>query len=343
MTKELVELHYGTIKVKSEPNKGTTFIVKLPVGKEHFRDVQEEEEQISSPLEKQDNGMFLNEDTSESVKSIEEYLPQSPFDREEAVRSPVSGLSAPILLIVEDNADMRTYIRGHLSSEFQIDEAKDGAEGLQKALSIIPDLVISDIMMPVMDGYQLCEKLKTDQRTSHIPVILLTARAAKEDKLEGLETGADDYINKPFDADELKVRIKNLIAQRKLLKERFSSEALFPASEIAVTSTDKKFMDKAMKIIEQNLDNPDFTINILSDQIGMSREHFSRKVKALTNQPPHMFIRLMRLKRAAVLLKHHTGNVTEVAFDVGFKNLSHFAKSFREQFGITPSHFSDHN
>ena len=238
---------------------------------------------------------------------------------------------------------MRTYICGHLSSEYHKIEAKDGEEGLQKAIAKIPDLVISDIMMPEMDGFELCNRLKTDERTSHIPVILLTAKADMESKIEGLEFGADDYINKPFDANELQVRIKNLIAQRKKLKERFSSEALFPISEIAHTSTDKKLMNKALKIIEQNLDNPDFTINILSDQIGMSREHFSRKVKALTNQSPHMFIRLIRLKRAAVLLKNNTGNVTEVAFDVGFKNLSHFAKSFQEQFGVLPSHFSDQN
>jgi YesN/AraC family two-component response regulator len=203
-----------------------------------------------------------------------------------------------------------------------------------------PDLIISDIMMPKMDGFQVCRKIKSDICTSHIPVVLLTARAELRDKLAGLELGADDYIPKPFAIEELRMRIKNLVEQRQKLRERFSHEALFGIKDIAINPQDKRFLQQVMDIINDHIDDPRFTVQKMVNSVGMSRMTFHSKIKALTNQSAHNLIRLIRLKKAAVLLQQKTISVTQVAYDVGFKNLSHFAKTFQQQFGETPSHFS---
>jgi AraC-like DNA-binding protein len=174
-------------------------------------------------------------------------------------------------------------------------------------------------------------------------VIILTARAAQEDKITGLETGADDYIAKPFDVQELRVRVKNLIEQRRNLRERFNREALFPATELAFTSTDSQFLQKVVDIIDQHIDDTEFTIEMLGERMGMSRMQLHRKIKALTDQSAHNFIRLIRLKKAAVLLKDRSRNITQVTYAVGFKNLSHFARAFKDQFGQNPSQFSNQN
>ena len=191
-----------------------------------------------------------------------------------------------------------------------------------------------------MDGFQVCEEIKSDIRTSHIPLILLTARAEERDKLKGLEFGADDYISKPFVIEELQVRVKNLIEQRQKLRERFSREALFGVKDISLNITDEKFLQHAVEIIQQHIDDPQFTLQKLGDSIGMSRMTLHLKLKALTHQSPHNFIRLLRLKRAAFLLQQKNASVSEVAYEVGYKNLSHFAKTFNKQFGETPSRFS---
>ena len=193
--------------------------------------------------------------------------------------------------MVEDNADLRAYIKEQLESSYKLIEACDGEEGIQKALSEIPDLVVSDVMMPRKNGYQLCQTLKTDERTSHIPVILLTAKAATEEKIEGLETGADDYLIKPFDVKELKVRIKNLIELRRKLRQRFSKQMMLRASEIAVTSVDEKFLKRLLAIVEAHLSEEDFGVEQLTKEIGMSQSQLWRKIHALVNQNPKQFIR----------------------------------------------------
>jgi DNA-binding response OmpR family regulator len=195
-------------------------------------------------------------------------------------------------------------------------------------------------MMPKMDGYELCRKLKTDERTSHIPVILLTARAGGESKVEGLETGADDYIIKPFDARELQVRVKNLIEQRRKLRERFRKEITLQPKDIAITSMDEQFLKKSMDVVEQNLSDPEFSTEMFAKKVAMSRAQMNRKLRALTGQSTHEFIRAYRLMRAAQLLQHRAGTVSEICYDVGFNSLSHFAKAFREQFGQSPSEFA---
>jgi YesN/AraC family two-component response regulator len=214
---------------------------------------------------------------------------------------------------------------------------------LKKVLDKFPNLIISDVMMPVMDGFELCRKLKSDERTSHIPVILLTAKADMDSKIEGLEFGADDYVTKPFDAKELDVRVKNLIEQRKKLREKFSRMIEVKPGEITASSMDEQFLERLLNVFEDHVDDSDFSTEDLAHEVGMSRSSLHRKLQALTNQPTHEFLRTLRLKRAAQLLKQTAGTVTEIAYAVGFTNPSHFSKIFRQQFGQSPSEFADRN
>jgi len=254
----------------------------------------------------------------------------------------------PLLLIVEDNDDLRSYIRPYLADDYRISEAIDGAKGLDKAIEKIPDLVISDVMMPMMDGYQLCKALKTDERTSHIPVILLTARASMESKIEGLETGADDFITKPFDPLELQTRIKNLVEQRKKLREWILNEIKKPGLEHLVNidspnlaSMGQKFYKQVIKTVISNVSNSEFKVEDLVSMMNMSHSQLHRKMVAVTGQTANQFIRTIRLSRAAELLANKTATVSEIAFETGFNNLSYFAKCFREQFGVLPSEYSN--
>ena len=221
----------------------------------------------------------------------------------EYVGEPQAGVempdgNRPMVLVVEDNADVRTYIREYLVPTYQVIEARDGAEGVEKSKESIPDLIISDVMMPKMDGYEMCKKLKLDEKTSHVPIILLTAKAGQENKVEGLETGADDYLTKPFDAKELLVRVKNLIEIRRKLREKFKAGQVLKPGEIAVTSIDDVFLRKVMSVVEERLSDENFSVEDLAREVAMSRSQLHRKLTALTNQSPSDFIRYMRLHRA---------------------------------------------
>ena len=325
LAKELVELHKGKISVESKEGVGTTFAVYLPLGKEHLR-----KEEIT------DLGYSKKAEMASDVM-ISEESPIQLTDEKETV--PVE--SQPVLLIVEDNADMRHYIRKTLSDQYQIIEAENGKTGVKMAGESIPDLIISDIMMPEMDGYKLCELIKTNETTSHIPVILLTAKADRESRLTGLETGADDYLSKPFDADELRLIVRNRIEERNKMKERFSREVTLEPRQISITSLDEKFITKVLAIIEAHMDDEDFSIDELSREAGYSNMHFYRKIKALAGQTPSQFLRTIRLKRAAELLSKNSDNVTQIAYSVGFSSLSYFNKCFKEQFGMTPGQFAE--
>jgi len=257
------------------------------------------------------------------------------------VKKSLTPKSFPILLTVEDNSDMRAYLGECLQADYRLLEAADGKGGLQQALKHTPDLIISDVMMPHMDGFTFCGKIKTDERTSHIPVILLTARADAESKIAGLETGADDYLSKPFDARELKVRVKNLIEQRCKLRERFSRDVNLKPLDMAFNTTDEKFLQRLIELIENNITNPGFRVDTFVKEMGMSRAQLYRKLHALCGQSVKAFVRIVRLKQAALLLKHPTTTIAEVAYRVGFNNPAYFSECFRKQFGLLPSQYED--
>ena len=222
-------------------------------------------------------------------------------------------------------------------------EAVDGIDGVQKALEIIPDLIISDVMMPKRDGNELCRILKTDEKTSHVPIVMLTAKADRESKVHGLEIGADDYVIKPFDSQELLARVNNLIKQRQQLRERFSREVVLKPSDIAITPMDEVFLNKVKAVVEKHLSDEDFDVETLSREVGMSRMNVHRKLKALTNQSASQFIRSMRLQRAMELLKQNAGTVAEIAYQVGFGSQAYFTKCFHEQFGCAPKEYIQKN
>jgi len=320
LLKELVTLLKGKIKVESEVSKGTEVTIVLPITNK-----AELKHDVDLIRLVPDISTFIPETNRESIKENEDI---------EIIKD------LPILLIVEDNLDVTRYLKSLLVTNYNVCTAMNGREGLDKAQELIPDIVISDVMMPEMDGFTLCEKLKTDERTSHIPVILLTARSSDVSKLEGLETGADDYLIKPVNSKELLTRIKNLIEQRRRLRERFSKDVTLSPKDIAVTSADQRFLEKAIEIVEKEMKEPDFSVEQFSKEVGMSTSQLYRKIHALTNQSPVEFIRTFRLKRAACLLKQKFGNVAEIAFEVGFNNLSYFAKCFRKLFGKSPSEYS---
>jgi len=326
LTKELVEVMHGKITVESQAGKGTTFSLDIPLGKDHLK---ESEYLIREPAKaererkpEEPGAMAEGEECVEEVYSDEE-----------------SALGQPIVLTVEDHVEIRTHIREHLEDNFRVLEAGNGKTGLEIAIENVPDLIITDLMMPEMDGVELCKRLKTDERTSHIPVIMLTAKASVEDRLEGLETGADAYLTKPFNIKELRLRVTKLIEQRKKLRERFSKEITLEPKDIAVTSADERFLQKAMACVEEHMGDSDFDVGQFQEEMLMSRMQLFRKLKALTNHTPSEFIRNLRLKRAAKLIEKEFGNMAEVCYEVGFNNLSYFAKCFKELFKVLPSEY----
>jgi DNA-binding response OmpR family regulator/anti-sigma regulatory factor (Ser/Thr protein kinase) len=320
LTKELVELHKGTITVASGVGKGTTFTVRLPVR------VHEKISYVASSL------------PEPSVSNSYEFLLE-PSPMTQQLNEENATLDKPLLLIVEDNKELSGYIASHFTGNFQVIETANGKQGLQQALTTIPDLIISDVMMPQMDGIEMCKSLKTDERTSHIPVILLTAKAGEKNKLEGLETGADDYLTKPFSGPELQTRVHNLIESRKRLRERFSREVTLQPADVAITSADERFLDRIMAIVEANYMEADFSPEAFEKEAGLSRTQFYRKMKALTNQAPGEFLRNFRLQKAVMLLKGGHGNVSEVAYGVGFNSLAYFTRCFKEYYGQSPTEY----
>ncbi len=325
LTKELTTMQHGEIRVESDPQKGSCFIVRLPVGRDHLKP---QEYVIVNNEEVEGQSMIIKcsiSDNSQKVRN-DTYETTGITDR-------------PIVLIVDDSPDIRRHLRDSLTKDFIVKEAANGKEGFEKALAIIPDLVITDLMMPEMDGLELCRKLKTDERISHIPVIMLTAKAEVEEKIEGLETGADDYLTKPFNNKELTIRTKNLIEQRKKLLSKYSHQISMDGNETEVKSVDERFLERVRKVIEKNISDCNFDVNSFYPEMGMSRMQLFRKLKALLNQTPGELIRNLRLQRAAQLIRQDYGNVAEVTYEVGFNNLSYFAKCFKEKFGLLPSEY----
>jgi signal transduction histidine kinase/DNA-binding response OmpR family regulator/ligand-binding sensor domain-containing protein len=319
LTKELVELHHGEITVESTVEHGTIFTICLLMGKEH--------------LSAQDFAGTLRADTEQTISEVD----LEP-DAEQKRKSKI-GKNAPRILMVDDNRDVRYYIRGHLESLYQISESANGKEGLQTAIAQIPDLIISDVMMPEMDGFELCRRLKTDERTSHIPVILLTARATSEDKIGGLETGADDYLTKPFDIRELQMRIKNLMTQREKLRNHYLQTMKLESEKAVAASADQMFLAKINTIVEKHMADAEYSIELFVQEVGFSHSQLVRKLESITGLTPSLFIRSHRLLRARQLLDQKTGTISQIAFECGFNNLSYFSRSFEIQFGQLPSDY----
>jgi signal transduction histidine kinase/ligand-binding sensor domain-containing protein/DNA-binding response OmpR family regulator len=347
LTKELVELHHGSIKVESEKGSYTEFTLEFPLGREHLKDDEIIEEKTNVILNPDEVGMKnLSEDVfnrvnkSDSSLSVNNRTPQNDIETNE---------EKTIILVVEDNYDMRQYIRESLDSNYLIEEAVNGEQGVRKAEKIIPDLIISDMMMPKMDGNELVRILKNDEKTSHIPIILLTAKAGQENKLEGLETGADDYLTKPFDIKELQVRIKNLISIRKKLQEKFSKignrtseikENLPRFDEVKtgkLSSIDEKFMLRVGEVIEKHISEEEFDIEEFCKEAAMSRTQLHRKLKALTGKSASLYVRSVKLAKAKKMIEDQTGNISEIAYSLGFSSPAYFTRCFKEEFGYPPS------
>lgn len=321
LVKELVELHHGTVDVISN-STGTTFTLKFPYNKKL---------QLKKPKSIKGNNdveIFEVDPIHKEISKNNDFL---ELDSEDSTKLD--------LLIVEDNPDLRSYITGLLDEDYNITQAINGVEGLEMAKKSIPDLIISDVMMPKMDGYELCEKLKINETTDHIPIILLTAKASQDNKLEGLQTGADAYLTKPFDEKELRVRIKNLLYNREKLQKKCRKESGLKPNEVKITSVQQKFLQKIKKIVEDNIDNDQFSVEDLGQALFMSRSQVHRKLKAISDQSATQFIRNYRLYRAADLLKQDSGNVTEIAYQVGFSSQTYFSKCFQELFQVSPSEY----
>ena len=314
LTRELITLMNGTVSVESEPGAGTQFTITLPVTNE-------------APLK-------------EKMTEIETLEFTDSAERFQINKLPPDNTNAPVVLIVEDNRDLTEYLQHILATEYRVVSAADGKSGLEQAFELIPDIIVSDVMMPVMDGIALLERLKSDIRTSHIPVVMLTAKADITSRLTGLEKGADEYLAKPFHEKELRIRLRNLIDMRERMQQHFAS--LTPdAAHLQDKSLkiENEFIRKIRAFMEENIAAEEFEIQQLCRQMAMSRAQLYRKFKALTGKSVFEYLRTLRLHKAKELLLTSTLNVTQVCFDVGFNNLSHFSRIFTEEFGRKPSDF----
>jgi len=326
LTRSLVELHHGSITV--ENNQGTPgcrFIVRLPLGKEHLKP-----EDIDNSAVKQDS------------VHITTALPTTPL-----IETPpkTHSKSKYRVLIVEDDDEIRRYVCQELGRDFHMQECRNGKEAFTYILKKTPDLIISDIMMPEMDGMTLCSKVKQNINTNHIPVILLTAKSREEDNLEGLSIGADAYITKPFSIEILRQSTFNLIKSRERLRNNFqgSQTQKERMQELEIESPDERLLDRIMKVINDNIANPELNVEMVAETVGISRVHLHRKLKELTNQSTRDLIRNLRLKQAATLLAKKRQSINEVAALTGFTNVAYFSTAFKELYGMTPTAYMEQN
>lgn len=315
ITKEFVKMHGGQIEMESIPDKGTTFRVLLPLTLlEEPRMEQESSTEINASEEKQNQR------------------------KEMVTTDPVVG-SLPTVLLVEDNDDFRFYLKDNLRLHYKVFEATNGKEGWQKTLTHHPQLIVSDISMPEMDGIQFCQKIKADKRTMHLPIILLTALTGEDDQLTGLKTGANDYITKPFNFELLYAKIKNLLVLNDTLKTTYSKQIKALTPEVEIQSADEKLLHTILKYLDENLNNSQLSVEELSRQVGMSRSSLYNKLLELTGQTPVEFIRSVKLEKAAILLEKSDMNVAEIAYSVGFSTPNYFAKSFKAKYNMLPSEY----
>lgn len=317
---EYVELHHGEIEVKSVVNEGTTFTVKLPLGKSHLPVDTVSEESI-------------NIKATRSVYAYHEGQKAYQLDLDS---------DKPTILLVEDNRDVIEFIRTSLAHQYNFVTAENGEEGLSKANNFMPELIISDIMMPIMDGLEFCKRIKSNPKTSHITLILLTAKSLDNNKLEGIRHGADVYLTKPFEIPMLEAHITNLIRRKQELTNYFRSEFMtLQEKSDHKDNRDVKFLKKVMDLIEANISEPNFGVEEISKEIGLSATHLYRKVKAQTGHSPQEIIKKYRIKKASLMLKNNEGNVSETMYKVGFSSASYFSKCFKAEFGMTPKEYQN--
>ncbi len=318
LVKELVDLQHGRVSVSSEPGSGTTFVVELP-----YRSAAN----LSDEAAPNPNGVVVADSVADATPA---ELPSAD--------TPLGGV--PLVLVVEDNDELASYIAESLPADYRLLRANDGQAGWELALAELPDLILSDVMMPVMDGYALCQKIKTDLRTSHIPVLLLTGKVSPDNRIEGLSLGADDYLAKPFHVAELLLRVRNQLAQKQRLRQQLRAELSQPSGPTeAGPATEDPFLRQLYALLDNHLDNDQLSIEQLIDWLNMSRMTFYRKLNALTDLTPAELIRLHRLKRATQYLRQGV-SVAETAHRVGFKTTSHFSRVFRAQYQVTPAKFA---
>lgn len=309
VAKEYVQMHHGKIDVSSGSGKGSRFTVRIPIGNISH---------VASPL-----------------------LPAAP-QQEHPVDNPtlpVDYTVRPKILLVEDNNDFRHYLQEELRRHFVVFEASDGEEGEAVALQQKPDIIITDLMMPKMDGIELCKRIKHNIDVSHIPIILLTASASVENEERGYKEGADAYMTKPFKWEILTARIHNLLAQRRQQQNEFKQNAEAEAKDVTISPADEDFLNKALRFVEKNMDNSEYSVDELSDDMAMSRATLFRKMRSVIGMSPTDFIRNTRLKRAAQLITEGRLSVTEIAYSVGYSSPGHFTKSFKKEFGVLPTQY----
>ena len=319
LVKELTEVMNGNVSVKSELNTGSAFEIKLPIIRK-----------INAPANQATTADFLKKENQPKAKT--------------EIKNPQKDEEKPIILLVEDNDELRTFVKQSLEADYQVIEANDGVEGIKQAKKFIPDLIVSDVMMPEKDGFELTDEVKQDELTSHIPIILLTGKTASEARIAGLRTGADAYLTKPFNTEELMIRIEKLIEIRRALQQKFSHQISFekPVNVVeklteSQATIDLEFIKKVNLIINEKIEDTGLKGEIIAKELFMSRSQFFRKLKALTGQSPTEFIRNFRLDRAKDLLKNKKGNVFQVSGQVGFGNEKYFSTRFKERFGVSPS------
>jgi DNA-binding response OmpR family regulator/nitrogen-specific signal transduction histidine kinase len=323
LVKELVELHEGTVKAfRNEEligQKGTTILIEFPIGS-----VSEINTENTIKVEHEiTNGLKIK-----IKKTLQ--IPDLKFDKK-------------IILLVEDNLSILTFIKNLLQPTYKIIEATNGEEGIEQAKNVIPDLIITDVMMPKLDGISMVHLLRDDEKTSHIPIIILSGKATLEDKLIGLETGIDAYLTKPFSVKELQIIISNLIQQREQLLKKYQNKFVISSEEIPLGSVDQQFLEKAIQHIKENIENTTFGVDQLANQMCLSPSQLNRKLQALIDQAPGQLIRNIRLQRAAELIKLNTGSLADICFQTGFNDQAYFSRAFKNQFGCSPSAYKKDN
>ena len=322
LAKMMAELHHGSLQVESEPEKGSKFIIRIPLketvyGADEFGTGNEE-----APVTMFQPSISIFTGEKNEVK---------------AAKAKKKGQGA--VLLVEDDADILHYMESELSPAYHIYTAINGKEGLTKALQYVPDIIVSDVVMPEMDGLTLCKLIKTNEKTCHIPVILLTAKTSVEQRIEGLEMGADSYIPKPFNIRHLQTRVEKLIQLRETLKQKYTGELEVIEDDIKVVTSDEKLLLRFNEKLKEQITNPDLNVDSISKELGISRVHLSRRLKSITNDSPGNYIRNYRLKHAAWLLVNKNMTIAEIAYAVGFSSQAYFSNIFKGHYGMAPTEY----